>query len=76
MRSLSGGQARAKRGARPRKRMIPLEETPPLGHLYKDPPKGPEGLALQAEHTIRTHRTETIAQESYPTCLFLYRVPV
>ena len=56
--------------------MIPLEETPPLGYLYKDPPKGLEGLALQAEHTTRTHRTETIAQESYPTCLFLYRVPV
>ena len=55
--------------------MIPLKETPPSGHLYKDPPKGLERLALQAEHQC-THRTETIAQESYPTCLFLYRVPV
>ena len=34
--------------------MIPLGEDPPLGHLYKDHPKGPEGLALQAEHNTHT----------------------
>ena len=51
--------------------MIPLKEDPPLGHLYKDRPKSLEGLALQAEHRIRT-----IVQGELPTCLFTYQVPV
>ena len=32
----------------------PSRRPPPSGHLYKDPPKSPEGLALQAEHNTHT----------------------
>ena len=65
MRSLTSGQAGAKRGACPRKRMIPLKENPPPGHLYKDHPKGSERLALQAEHTLyKTNSTGRVTDLS------------
>ena len=45
--------------------MILLKEDPPLGHLYKDHPKGPETLVLQAEHTsYKTNSTGRVTDLS------------